>query len=524
MADCDVVVIGAGPAGVSAAWPMVSRGLKVLIVDAGLDSAVSGPGEPISMHALRTGKLSTDRLDLGAYAMMPDRDKSPRTRMLPDHAGTKAYLDNNGISCTAFAAVGALARGGLSTIWGNSVSQFDATDMEGWPISPADLREYYLETSTRIGVSGRTDDDMSTILGIDMEMDPALEPVGVARELLSRYEQGVKAGMYLGAPRNAVISNDRPGRHACRLDKACILGCRVGAAYTAAQELEALSRHENVVTAGGILVGSIEKHEDGWQIRGTDRRSGTPWYCRGRYVVVAAGVLASTRLVLQAKGAYDRRKPLINNPAATLAYYVPGQMGKGLPETGFGMAELSYQLGEGPDAVFGLLYGADSFLAGDLANMPFISRVGARDLLRPLLPAMALSMLYFPGSRSRNSVSLNRSGRLDVEGGVRDGFEDEKKMVFRQVRRSFRSLGALLIPLVSRMVAPGAEVHYAGTLPMGGDTSVDCEVYGMPGLYVVDGSVLPSLPAKSHTFTVMANALRVGTKLAGRLQPGGAGS
>jgi choline dehydrogenase-like flavoprotein len=59
---------------------------------------------------------------------------------------------------------------------------------------------------------------------------------------------------------------------------------------------------------------------------------------------------------------------------------------------------------------------------------------------------------------------------------------------------------------------------------MGQDTSVDCEVSGMSGLYVVDGSVLPSLPAKSHTFTVMANALRAGTKLAERLTAGGAGS
>jgi choline dehydrogenase-like flavoprotein len=34
-------------------------------------------------------------------------------------------------------------------------------------------------------------------------------------------------------------------------------------------------------------------------------------------------------------------------------------------------------------------------------------------------------------------------------------------------------------------------------------------VAGLEGVYVVDASVLPSLPAKAHTFTVMANAHRI---------------
>ncbi len=37
---------------------------------------------------------------------------------------------------------------------------------------------------------------------------------------------------------------------------------------------------------------------------------------------------------------------------------------------------------------------------------------------------------------------------------------------------------------------------------------------------MADGSVLPTLPAKSHTFTVMANAHRIGVGLAHRLGDG----
>ena len=35
---------------------------------------------------------------------------------------------------------------------------------------------------------------------------------------------------------------------------------------------------------------------------------------------------------------------------------------------------------------------------------------------------------------------------------------------------------------------------------------------GKGNIYIVDGSVLSSLPAKSHTFTIMANSERISKK------------
>jgi choline dehydrogenase-like flavoprotein len=63
---------------------------------------------------------------------------------------------------------------------------------------------------------------------------------------------------------------------------------------------------------------------------------------------------------------------------------------------------------------------------------------------------------------------------------------------------------------------PGDDIHYAGTLPMKKnprkyETTLEGEVAGLPGIFVVDGSVLNSLPLKSHTYTIMANANRIGS-------------
>jgi choline dehydrogenase-like flavoprotein len=77
----------------------------------------------------------------------------------------------------------------------------------------------------------------------------------------------------------------------------------------------------------------------------------------------------------------------------------------------------------------------------------------------------------------------------------------------------------LIIPTSFSVGSPGSDIHYAGTLPMKddptlGETGKFGELYGVTGLYVVDGASLPTLSEQSHTLTIMANADRIGRHLA----------
>jgi choline dehydrogenase-like flavoprotein len=101
--------------------------------------------------------------------------------------------------------------------------------------------------------------------------------------------------------------------------------------------------------------------------------------------------------------------------------------------------------------------------------------------------------------------------------------DDETAAQTRDRKRllsAFRSLGCL--PLSTVSPGHGANMHYAGTLPMqpaGGDLTCDTEGRLRPcrNVYLADGSVFPWLPAKGLTFTLMASADRVGSRLAARL-------
>jgi choline dehydrogenase-like flavoprotein len=84
-------------------------------------------------------------------------------------------------------------------------------------------------------------------------------------------------------------------------------------------------------------------------------------------------------------------------------------------------------------------------------------------------------------------------------------------------RGFFRELGAPLVPGMTHIRPMGASVHYSGTLPMSAQrqpwaVSPECRSYDIDNLFVVDGSVMPFLPAKNLTFTLMANAVRVASK------------
>ncbi|MBU6476498.1 MAG: hypothetical protein KGQ32_01055, partial [Xanthomonadaceae bacterium] len=69
----------------------------------------------------------------------------------------------------------------------------------------------------------------------------------------------------------------------------------------------------------------------------------------------------------------------------------------------------------------------------------------------------------------------------------------------------------------------GGTAHQAGTARFGADpkTSVldlDCKAHELENLYVVDASFFPSIGAVNPTLTIIANALRVADRIAGRMK------
>jgi choline dehydrogenase-like flavoprotein len=119
---------------------------------------------------------------------------------------------------------------------------------------------------------------------------------------------------------------------------------------------------------------------------------------------------------------------------------------------------------------------------------------------------------------------------LDPRGRVRLRHTPSNLTPARQLQERLRALlpdlglePEHLIPLIAyHHSAPGSVAYQAGTCRFGKDPSssvldTDCRTHELDNLYVVDASFLPSTGAVDPALTVMANALRVGDHLLGRL-------
>ncbi|NQV82520.1 MAG: GMC family oxidoreductase [Rhodospirillales bacterium] len=522
-----VIVVGSGPSGVSVALALLEGGVDVHMIDAGDEpSSVPALDRP-TLAELRTGAPGAAEHLLGSdlSGLRDMREYSPKLRTAAEPGTVSEYTRRNRIEAENFRLVGGLSRGGLSNIWGAVASVFDAEDLADSPISYDDLLPSYRVIAERIGISGSQDDDMTAFHGVDLPLQPPLELSPTAQLLWDNYQhRKPDPGFRLGHSRNAVLSEDHRGRGACSLDMMCMWGCRRRAIYSAADDVAELLKKPGFTLQSNVVIDKIVRKDGQYLVIGTDT-AGAQLRISASRVILAAGTLASSRLVLDHLDRLDAQIPLLTCPSMAMALWMPGRLGDPLAERGYGMAQLSFSMDlANPEnaSVLGQLYTAEALAVPDLvAHSPF-TRPGSIKLMRGLMSGLLLGFVYFPGKFSQNRLWLTRQpdGKttLRVKGGYAETFPAAVRSVRKKLARQFRRAGAWWLPGSTKVYEPGAEVHYGGSLPMGSATTTSGEVIGAEGLYVVDGSILNTMPAKHHTVTMMANADRIGRILAKRLR------
>lgn len=128
----DVVVVGSGPAGVNAAYPLVQAGLKVAIVDGGLESGDRQNSKSLTHHIKKVSN---------PYDLL----------MKTGYVFTKTYqllkVQGN------IDIVQSLAKGGLSEIWHGMCDYFTPDELAKIGLPIKEMEKEYAQTAKRSGVS-----------------------------------------------------------------------------------------------------------------------------------------------------------------------------------------------------------------------------------------------------------------------------------------------------------------------------------------------------------------------------------
>lgn len=501
------IIIGSGPAGVSAARALLARGRVVLMVDGGkrlepatarrADLAATDPGEwsDRTRDDWMAPQFATPPGQVRRYGS--DFAMEPGEATLADLPGWMALRASR-------------AAGGLSNLWGAAVLPYGERDMAGWPVTAADLAPHYRAVAEFLPVSGIPDALEAQFPSLPMSGRGAVEPAPQAAELLRRLDDERAAlaamGVHGGQARQAVDAS-------CRRCGLCLHGCPYGLIWSAGDTLAGLRRHPDFTYLPGAAVRRVTEAdaatlhlEDGTEITGTR-------------VYLGAGVLESARILLASDPALGEIRlrdsqhaflPMLHRWANTT------RPDKGrfhtLPQAFFEIdnAEVS------PFLVHAQLYSWNEHFPRDLIQnyarkIPF-----SAPFFTALARRLIVAQLFLHSDHShRIALKLAPDGRLLPRLEENAALDHTLKSATRHMGKAMARLGLLPLTFAARPGAPGSSFHAGASLPMAeaarkGQSDVLGRPVGWNRLHLIDASSLPAIPATTITFSVMANAHRIG--------------
>lgn len=526
------VVVGSGPTGVHFSLTLLKKGHQVTMLDAG-----NRRSEP----ALANENFDElkDRLpDPVAYFLGPRFDAVvlPGTResfytFPPSKNFVFATPQGFSYRSERMFPRFSFAQGGLAESWTGGVYPYTDAELADYPIGYADLRPGYHEVARRIGIAAERD-DLEPFMPYEAEY---LEPLPLdahSSHLLSVYARRRTVanrafGAYLGRSRVATISRHYAGRRACNQCGRCLLGCPTRSIYSPTSTLGECLGYPTFEYRPDVLVTSFAYTDDQriTGISGVSLKGEQKLEFKGDEYVLAAGTLLSAKIMLDSiyckTGRVEALSGLMDNRMIHLPFLTFAMIGKPASNASYQFHHLALGL-VAPDQR-DYLHGQITTLKGAsvhpiLQSMPVDLR-SAIGIFRTIRSGLGLANVSLSDRRRPESRITIEPLRGTTETRLVIDYHsdaDEPQRIKRAIKRTKRALsllGAFVPPGLTRVLPPGGGIHYAGTIPMSSDVkrftcSRDCRSYDFSNLLVVDGSTLPFLPSKNHTFTLMANAVR----------------
>jgi cholesterol oxidase len=345
------------------------------------------------------------------------------------------------------------------------------------------------------------------------------------------------------------FGGDGPARRACQHCGGCMVGCRFNAKNTLpknylyfAEQRGAEIRAETTVTDVRPLTGDPP---DGARYEVAIRRTTGPLRrrmapLRARRVIVSAGTLGSLRLLFHCRDvtkSLERLSPRLGDMVRTNNEALLGSVAR--------TAEVDYSQGIAITSIFRadatttiepVRYPAGSsamrILGGPIIESGgLMSRLGQSLLHFITHPGEFLRTHLLPGWAERTTIMLAmqwednrirlRPGRSLFTGFLRDLVSEAdaeatiptKIEIGHQVTRTFaaRTNGIAMGSINEGLFDIPITAHILGGCPIGQDAAegvidADCQVHGYPGLYVVDGSIMPANPGVNPSLTIAALA------------------
>ncbi len=515
----DVIVIGSGAGGGTLVHRLAPSGKRILLLER---------GDYVPREA---ANWSTRAVNLeGRYNTREEwRDRDGK----PLHPHTNYFVGGN----TKFygAALFRLRREDFGEL------RHDGGVSPAWPITYDDLEPYYTQAEHLYQVRGNRGEDPTEPPASAPYLHPAISHEPRIQQLAEDFaRQGLRP---FHVPLGVMLDEANRHRSACIRCATCDgHPCLVNAKSDSQVVcVDPALEHSNVTLLTGAYVSRLETDPSGRSVTAVHvERGGMTEAYHADIVVVAAGAINSAALLL--RSASDRHQRGLANGSDMVGRHYMGHINS-----------VMMALSKCPNpTVFQKTLALNDFYFGSpewphpMGHISFVGKLDG-DTLAAGAPAIAPGWtLDLMGRHSldfwltsedlpdpENRVTLDREGRIVLQ--YRPNNESGHARLTHKLKQLMQAQTACAVHghechqgLFARNLYLGQRIplagvaHQNGTIRFGHDPrtsalDVNCRSHEVDNLYVVDGSFFPSSGAVNPALTIMANALRVGDHLLGRL-------
>ena len=516
-------VVGSGPAGISCAQALIAAGREVTILDSGLQLDTERSQAVSSLAASDASRWTPSATAFLRAGISSDASGIPNKLAYGSDFPYRQVAGATPIQCDGCKTRPSYARGGLSTVWGSALMPHRQQDIEEWPISIEDLAPGYRAVLEWMPLSAR-DDDLAKLyplyIGECASLPTSRQATGMLAGL-ERHRAKLNADVvYWGSSRLAVDADGRHGKPACVRCGLCMYGCPHGLIYSSDQTLADLVAAGRVQYTSGVTVQSVEESSAGVRIRAVDL-TGNPQEFRGERVFLGAGVLNTTAILLRSLGMYDTPVRLRDSQYFLLPLLRLRGTADVMREPLHTLAQIFVEIVDSSISPYSIHL--QTYTYNELFRAPVLAALGPFRKIFPLEAFLGRLLLFQGYLHSSHSGSIAATLTRDQAGDklmLRALPNQETKKRMRKLLLKLTRLATYtgVIPLIPKfqMELPGSGYHSGGSFPMSaqpkvGEADTLGRPYGMRRIHAIDSTILPSIPATTITYTVMANAYRIGT-------------
>jgi choline dehydrogenase-like flavoprotein len=526
----NVGVIGSGFAGLAATKALVARGVVPTILDVG---ETLDPERQSLVEKLR--EIPIDLWSKEDYDRI-SRNSTLKSKELPKkmHFGSDyIYAAHRTFAPIAPKVSGRVpfptfAKGGFSNIWGGAVLPVSESDMTDWPFSASELEPYFRKVAQFLPISGGAGTLEAPFPSYKDRLGHLdIGPQGnlLLKDLENVQDKLIEREMYFGKARLSVYTPETQDQGTpCVGCGECFVGCVHGSIFSTVPLFDELIRENCVAYARNLYVRSLREEDGKVCVETVNTTTGSLKEWIFDAVFVAAGPIDSTRILLRSGHIFGTTVSLKESQKFVIPMVRKQGAHTAIEDRSITLASvfLEFKVPELSDHWIHLQVVPMNRMVFEGAQLPGANLPIGEILWNPLLRR---TMVGWCGLHSDHSSKIDLTLRqkpdsdidvLEMDMRISERARKAVHKVSRSLLRTGTIFDTLFLPWLVRFSNPGSGTHCGSSFPMKRDRTgrFDTDSLGRPynwsRVFVVDSSVLPSIPGTTLAYSVMANAYRIG--------------